>query len=257
MPKNPRQLRPPLTSRDGFFLHYASSKKRRGERVFCLQIGANDGITYDPVHKYFRDYGWHGLLIEPQKDVYEQRLCKTYTNNDRVILENVALGNTEAALPFYRIALTDSIWATGLSSFDRRNIEAHLENGYIRNKAREEGIELPQDIDEIIETILVPTTTLNRLLEKHSISSINVVCIDTEGYDFEILKMIDFKKLSPEVVLFESKNLSDVDFVSAKKLLTSNGYSLFWEKGDTLAIKYPYSILQKMVGKMTALIKKI
>ena len=246
-----------MTSKANFLRYYAKSKRQRAERVFCLQIGANDGITYDPVHEFFRDYGWYGLLLEPQKDVYELGLCKTYAGNDRVILENVALGKTEGELPFYRISITRSIWATGLSGFDRRNIEEHIENGYIQNKAREEGIELPRDIGEIIETVSVPTTTLGRLLTKYSISKVDVVCIDTEGYDFEILKMIDFNTLSPEVILFESKNLPDSEFISATELLARMEYELFWERGDTLAIKYPYPFLQKTVGWITAFFKKL
>ena len=65
--------------------------KKNGKNVFCFQVGANDGRTNDPVHKYFRDYGWKGLLVEPQADVFNNELIKTYANNKNVILENVAI----------------------------------------------------------------------------------------------------------------------------------------------------------------------
>jgi FkbM family methyltransferase len=195
--------------------------------------------------------------VEPQKDVYENGLCKTYAGNGRVILENVALGKTQGELIFYRINFTRATWATGLSSFDRANIENHWKNGYIQAKAREEGVELPQDVEEIIEAVSVPTTTPDQLLNKHNVRKVDVVCIDTEGYDFEILKMIDFDRLSSEVILFESKNLPDTQFIAAKALLSSSGYRLFWEKGDTLAIKYPYPLLRRAIGALAAFYRKI
>ena len=94
-------------------------------------------------------------------------------------------------------------------------------------------------------------------MSKHHIESFNFLCIDTEGYDFEVIKLIDLKKTHPEVILFESKNLSDKDFIEAKELLTSLGYTLFWEKGDTLAIKYEYPLPVKVMHKVKAFMRKL
>lgn len=257
MANNPRHLRPPLTSTYDFLKYYAQSKKKKNESVMCFQVGANDGKTNDPVYEYFTHYGWKGLLLEPQADVFEQGLIKTYAGNKNVILENVALGKTEGKLPFYRVAISKARWATGLSGFDRKSLEGHIENGYIVRKAQEEGVKIPENKNDLIETVDVPTMTVESLLSKHKITHCDVICVDTEGYDFEILKLIDIKKLNPEVIFFESKNLSDKDYIEAKKLLTDLGYTLYWEKGDTLAIKYPYPALERMRGWIKALYRKV
>ncbi len=257
MANNPRHLRPPLTSTYDFLRYYAQTKRARNEPVRCLQVGANDGKTNDPVHEFFTNYGWSGILVEPQLDVFEQGLTKTYAGNSRVILENVALGKTEGQLPFYRVAVSKARWATGLSSFDRKSLEGHIENGYILRKAKEEGVAIPKTQDELIETVSVPTVTVEGLLAKHRVAKLDVVCIDTEGYDFEVLKLIDLGRLAPEVVFFESKNLSDEDFIAAKALLHTNGYQLFWEKGDTLAIRYPYPLVERLKGWVKAFSKKL
>lgn len=170
-------------------------------------------------------------MVEPQADVFNNELIKTYANNKNVILENVALGKEEGQLSFYRVAISKARWATGLSSFDKKSLEGHIEE--------------------------VPTVKITGLMSKNKIESFNVLCIDTEGYDFEIIKLIDLKKFHPEVILFESKNLSDNDFIAAKELLTSNGYTLFWEKGDTLAIKYKYPLPVKLMHKVKAFIRKL
>jgi FkbM family methyltransferase len=227
MANNPHNLRPPLTSMEDFLHFYAESKRSKGEEVFCFQVGANDGKINDPVHVYFRDYGWKGLLLEPQCDVFHQGLKKTYENNQNVILENVALGKESGSMPFYRVAISRTRWATGLSSFDLKSIQGHIDNGYIERKAKEEGIEVPADSSKLIEKVEVPTLKVNDLLSKHHIQKFEVLCIDTEGYDFEILKLIDLKKYAPEVIFFESKNLIDEDFKQAKSMLIDLGYKLF------------------------------
>jgi FkbM family methyltransferase len=250
MPTNPPHLRPPEIDSRSFLRHYARLKKRRGEAVSCLQIGANDGVTNDPLHRYLTRHGWRGLLLEPLVDVFHNELSHTYRGNPRVILENVALADSEGSLPLYRVAISNARWATGLSSFRRDSIEAHIENGYIERKAREEGVPVPGDPDRIIETVVVPTTTVERLLAKHGIDELDLICIDTEGFDFEILKLVDFARLAPQVVLFESKNLSDGDYAEAKELLGGHGYSLFWDGGDTLATTVPYPHSARLRARM-------
>jgi FkbM family methyltransferase len=240
MPTNPPPLRPPEIDTRNFLRYYARWKRRRDQPVFCLQVGANDGVTNDPLHPYLSRHGWGGLLVEPLVDVFENELKATYRGNPRVILENVALAYSEGALPLYRVAISDSRWATGLSSFRRESIEGHVENGYVQRKARQEGSRVPDDPDEIIDSVDVPTLTVDQLLAKHGVGELDVLCVDTEGYDFEILKLVDFARLAPEVVLFESKNLSDADYREAQELLRGHGYSLFWERGDTLATTVDY-----------------
>lgn len=240
MPTNPVHLRPPARSAAAFLRYYALRKRRLNEDVFCLQVGANDGKVNDPVHVYFRDFGWRGLLVEPLPDVFENDLKATYAGNTRVQLENVALASAEGELPLYRVAISRSRWASGLSGFRRDNIQAHIDNGYIARRASEEGIALPEDPSQIIETVLVKTVTVNSLLAKHSIQHFDVLCVDTEGFDFEILKLVDLDRYRPDAILFESKNLSDVDYVNALLMLRGHGYHLYWDRGDTLATRIPF-----------------
>jgi len=257
MANNPRKLRPPLISIYDVLDYFAQIKKSEGKNIFCFQIGANDGKNNDPVYKYFKDYNWKGLLVEPQVDVFNEGLKLTYAGNSNVILENVALAENNGELPFYRVSISKSRWATGLSSFDKKSLLGHIENGYIQRKAKEEGIIIPENQEKLIEEIKVPTSNVESLFRRHNISNFDVLCIDTEGFDFEILKLVDLKKFSPELILFESKNLSDNDFVSAKNLLSKLGYQLFWEKGDTLAIKMSLPILLKLKLKFKALKRKL
>jgi FkbM family methyltransferase len=236
VPTNPPHLRPPELPLHETLQTYADVKKARGETVFCIQIGANDGKTNDPVHRYLTGYGWRGLLVEPLVDVFEQDLKKTYANYSNVTLVNVALAPTDGSLPLYRVAVSRARWATGLSSFRRENLENHIANGYIEKKAKAEGVAMPSDPNDVIEVVQVPTMTVVALLKENKVDQFDVLCIDTEGFDFEVLKLFDFKTHRPDFVLFESKNLADDDYVAAKTMLGDAGYRLYWHNGDTFAV---------------------
>ncbi len=257
MINHPAKMRPPLIAIGAFLDYYAALRQRAGRTVFCFQVGANDGRSNDPVHRYFRDYAWRGLLIEPQRDVFEQGLARTYADNPRVTLRNVALGTEDGSLPFYRVAISNERWAHGLSSFVRSSLEEHIRSGYIARKAHEQGLSLPDDPGRIIETVQVPTRTVSTLLKEHGIDFYDVLCIDTEGYDFEILKLFDFERYRPDVVLFESNNLSEADFVAAHALLRRFGYRLFWEKGDTLAVRIPYPLHRRLLHQAKGYLRRL
>lgn len=235
MPTNPPHLRPPLLSSGEALRAYADYKARAGKTVFCFQVGANDGKINDPVYPYFSGYGWRGLLVEPLPDVFERGLRQTYSGNADVALANVAIAPSEGTLPLFRISFTDARWATGLSSFRRENLLEHIANGYIEQQAALSGTPLPADRDTWIEAVPVRTTTVDCLLAQHNVSSFDVLCVDTEGFDYEVLKLVDIAKYRPEVVFYESKNLSDSDYERSKALF--EGYRLFWYRGDTFAVR--------------------
>lgn len=237
MSNNPRALRPNLISVSDVMAFYAQGHPG----ATCLQIGANDGKNNDPVHRHILERKWKSVLVEPQKFVFENELSKTYAGVTHVHLERCAIAPTRGELPLYRLGFTNARWATGLSSFDKRSLLDHIERGYVDRKAQADGIALPKSRDEYLTTEVVPTMSPNDLLDKHGIRKLDVLCIDTEGFDFEVLKLVDWKRFHPSVVLFESKNLSDQDFLDAQKLMKTHGYELFWQRGDTIALSQDFA----------------
>jgi FkbM family methyltransferase len=235
---------PTLRPRPGivraFLGYYARRRRLRGRDVVCFQVGANDGKANDPLYPYLRDYDWSGLLVEPLPDVFENELRTTYADRPRVKLANVAIAPKVGRLPFYRVAVSRARWATGLSSFRRDTVQRHVDNGYIEQKAREYGVALPDDPAEIVEEIEVPTTTVDQLLTDHGIDDFDILCIDTEGYDAEVLKLVDIERYRPEVIVFESKNLSHQDRGDALSRLKACGYALYADRGDVLATTIPF-----------------
>jgi hypothetical protein len=81
--------------------------------------------------------------------------------------------------------------------------------------------------EEEIETI-----TFDSLVE--GVNHIDLLHIDTEGYDYEIIKSIDFDKHQPSLILFEHAHLKKVSEVHA--YLSDMGYVCEQYELDTLAI---------------------
>lgn len=233
MATNPKYLRPPRIPKQKVLQYFAKTVPN----VHCLQIGANDRKYNDPVYPFILAHRWRAILVEPQRKVFEEGLRKTYANVDHVTLVNKAISATPGHLEFYSLSFTSATWAGGLASFNKENILKHFRDGYIQRMHQADGATMPSDDWEtLIRADRVETDNIQNLLTHNGFDRLDVFCCDTEGYDYEVLKLLDIGLYKPSIIYFESKHLNDNDYVAAKKLLTDQGYHLFWEKGDTIAL---------------------
>ncbi len=96
-------------------------------------------------------------------------------------------------------------WYDQLGSFYKDVILKH--KNYIPN------------IEELIEEQQINTMSFEDLIKKHKIINVDILHIDTEGYDFEIIKTINFKKYKINVIIFENKHLKNEELLSCITLL--------------------------------------
>ena len=68
-------------------------------------------------------------------------------------------------------------------------------------------------------------------------TKITILQIDTEGYDYEILKTVPFEHMQPAVVYFEHLHLSKEDNQEAVRLLKIHGYHVFQFGGDYFGVR--------------------
>jgi FkbM family methyltransferase len=188
-----------------------------------LQIGAFDGRQSDPLYRFITRYHWRGLLVEPMPDAF-QRLQETYRNEPQVQLRNVAVAAANGTRPLYHLrrdAPELPSWAPMLASFDREVVLRH-------------GAQIP-NISQFMEQTDVPCVTLRTLLDEAGLTSIDVLQIDTEGFDYEILKMVDFNRIRPAIVNYEHAHLGLDDKDAAIELLIRHGYHVGAGPYDTVA----------------------
>lgn len=79
----------------------------------------------------------------------------------------------------------------------------------------------------------VPCINLMDLIFKNNLEGIDYLQIDAEGFDVQILKMIDFKAVSPKLIRFEYVNLTKIELVEAKDILED--YNLKKDGSDVYA----------------------
>ena len=190
-----------------------------------VQIGSNDGKTDDPIHQLLlKRKGWQGLFVEPVPYIFE-RLKQSYPNDSRFRYENAAINDGSSAT-FYWVDATAKQqipdlpeWYDQLGSFCREHIVKHLD-----------GILEPYIISQEVRGI-----TLGQLFEKHAIGKIDILHIDTEGYDYKVLSQLDLSRHEPSVILFEYKHLAEGEREKSIQMLASK-YELYDLGSDFLAV---------------------
>jgi len=230
--RNP-QTEKQLTPEHFFDMYFAHINP---DDFFFVQIGANDGKSRDMLHQYVVERRLPGILVEPQRDIFE-RLIKTYSRHTNLQFANVAIAPIEGLQDFYKVKDSfihkDNYFeTTAIASFDREVFRKTL--------ARRIGkiIEcVSDDLDDYTEIVQEDTLSFGSLVRKYDIQKIDFLFLDCEGYDYEIIKMVDFTIFSPSIINFESKFLSDRDRAACEELLMTAGYQVFRHGNDTCAFK--------------------
>lgn len=194
--------------------------------VRFVQIGSNDGMSGDPLHKYITSNEWSGILVEPMPEIFD-RLVKNYQREGhRLFFANLAVGPIDGSLSFFYVddnAKELPEWASQLSSFNRDVIVKHTTY-------------LP-GIKDRIKEMPIESLRLDSLLERFHFFDLDLVHIDTEGSDFEALKTINFDRLSPDIIIYEQKHIPARDAKESVSLLRRKGYKVYICGGDCLAVK--------------------
>ena len=199
------------------FHHLLKTFNHFNEINFFIQVGAHDGMMHDPLYFFLSDNEWNGILIEPQEEmlkIFKNR----YKNRTNLLYYTLAVHPTQPRVTLYTIKnpinYTQTGWATILS--DR------LSNG--KNKKE-------------LAITDVKAMPLMDVIKKSKFKIIDLLQIDTEGFDYEVLKMFNFKIFKPILVQFEYIHLSKDDYKNSINLLSNNGYKTIKKKNDIIAIK--------------------
>ncbi len=199
--------------------------------IVFLQIGANDGLRSDPIREFVVRDAWKGLMIEPIPTSYELLVENyKYLSGRELFFLNAAVTEAHGGnIPFYTYdeekmddyTLEEKMDYLRKASFDRK----HLENfAHSKNK----------NPDNLIKEVQIPTVNINLLADEYPIlNQLNLLVIDAEGHEWVILKSLEFNRIKPDIIFYESHNLSaDKD---PGKYLQENGFDLTKIGGDTLA----------------------
>jgi FkbM family methyltransferase len=191
-----------------------------------VQVGSNDGKHLDPLSQQILSRQWTGIMLEPVPYIFK-RLEANYGHLDRLQLLNEAIADHDGVQEFYYLSQAGPdeelpAWYDTLGSFRKDVILSH-----------EEAI---PDVATRVTSLQVPCVTFETLCTRLGVTELDLVHVDAEGYDFEVLKLIDFGRLRPALVIFENYHMDSATYAAASQLLQGFGYELLDEGMDTLAL---------------------
>jgi len=166
-----------------------------------FQIGTNDGndLFNDLVIKNKPDIV---ILVEPNETLIN-KIKKNYINVENVYVYNNAIYyNNDEVLELY-IPAKNGIMGT------------RADNNYIYSDAHFSLVPMNDwGGKEDMAKIKTTSITFDKICSNHNITNISYLQIDTEGFDCEIIKMIDLKKIRIEKIRFEKWLFNPESFTS-------------------------------------------
>jgi FkbM family methyltransferase len=198
--------------------------------AFFVEVGANDGDHHDHLRPIIRSRPWRGIMVEPVPYVFA-RLRSNYGDlADRIALENAAIAERDGTLPFFhmpevgpdeRASLPP--WYDEIGSFAREALLTHAED-------------IPGLEQRMVETP-VPALTFESLCRKHGASHVDLLLIDTEGYDWRIIQSLDLRgRLRPRLLVYEHFHLPPDQRAACREHLEAAGYETLEEGFDTFCL---------------------
>ena len=199
--------------------------------ISVIQIGANDGITSDPIGELVLNSSGRirGLLIEPQRSAFE-RLSQRYAHAPDITCLHAAIGKESGTRCIYSVdqqtaaGRLDRRVSDGVGSLDRRHVEAILKSNSLALADHE--------IDALITEEMVPVTTLMAAHVGAGIDQPDVLLVDTEGFDGDIVHAALDSGMRPILVQYEHKHLTGTCRQSLSKRLFRLGYRLWADHAD-------------------------
>lgn len=192
-----------------------------GEKPYFVQIGANNGIDFDDLYWSVVEHDLPGIAVEPVPD-YSASLEHAYSRQPEVVPIRAAIHPTAEQMTIYRVKpeRVTVKWQHGLASFDRDHLV--VRHHIAADAILEEGV-----------SCLSFSALLTQIPEGRTI---DILAIDTEGFDAEILKMIDFDALRPKIIRFEAHHMTADQLQHWTSRLRALGYNVRMDGLDCLAL---------------------
>jgi FkbM family methyltransferase len=153
---------------------------------FYIDCGANDGINQSTTWFYEKTLNWRGILIEPIPQVFE--MLKKNRSKDNIFV-NAALVSKRFAKKYIDINFNPLDTLTGSVLYNNKNSKKNL----------------------------VKAVTLSSIFKNNKIKKVDFFSLDVEGYEFEVLQGINFKKFKFKYILVETANPKKLNNFFLKK----------------------------------------
>ena len=200
------------------------------EITSLIQIGANDGESFDELSLFIKKYQINSILVEPI-DEHFQKLKNVYSSINNVILEKVAISDDDKKKYLYSVKKeVRQIYgshAKAISSFDLNHLTKH-------------GIKKKH-----IEKVAISTSSIKKLIEKHKLDKVDLFFCDAEGYDGQIVLSFLNCPVNCKIIIFEFIHIENKTLKTVISNLEKENFRLFPINENLVCIKKNIEILFK------------
>jgi FkbM family methyltransferase len=184
-----------------------------------LEIGTSD---FDTNLEFIESGNWKGIMVEPAIPFYNniKKLAEKSKYHFNLILDSSVISDTDGFVDF---AISKDIegWQRGISTVISDSHEGTCLYNLGNNK------EVSYD-----RVVTVPCITLDTLLNKYNVSSLEYLKVDTEGHELNIFKKYSWR-IKPTFIKAETKH---IDSEVLSNILKDQGYRVYLETEDLYAI---------------------
>jgi FkbM family methyltransferase len=189
-----------------------------------IQIGAMDGVKFDDLYLYIRNFNWSGYLVEPLPEKFE-KLMNNYQDVEGLSFECSAITNFDGEVEIYTVPqekIDDGSveeWAEGCSTLTPKT---HLE-----------GL-TPHMVPKLVNAMTFDTFSKKWSIEN---SDIDFIQVDTEGSDYDIMMQIMNSGVRPKLFKIEIAHITYNKAVYVRWLLEKENYKTFIDGYDLVAYR--------------------
>ncbi len=209
---------------------YSQIKNMDHDSFYFIQIGAADGVVNDPLYGLIKQFDWSGIMLEPQKKLFYDLKLNYY--------------NRESKIELLNFALYDKVETRKLYKCKYRGTEMGQLSSLILRDSDKDNIYFDENYFELVKCV-----NFDFLIKKYKIKKIDLLLIDTEGYDFNIIQMFPFEMFQPKIIQFENwphenddknniiKDTGPIGLGKCINILEKYNYSINYIKTDIVAVK--------------------
>tara|TARA_B110000027_G_scaffold130386_1_gene153131 strand:+ start:6147 stop:6863 length:717 start_codon:yes stop_codon:yes gene_type:complete len=167
-----------------FFKH-----KLKDKALTIIDVGAHVGET---ISLFSKNFDIEQMICYEASRLNFDKLNKSKNfKNFNIVLNNIALGSKETELEFFQTSESSS------STF----CKIDQNSNYFKRKKK--ILKIFNQKDYILKSELIKVTTLKNEFNKYNLRHVDILKIDTEGFEFDVMKGADESLKSVNFILFE------------------------------------------------------